>query len=85
LITDLDFFDRNPERTYRLRLAFPDELNELLPAPAADLWVYIVKRRHLPGVRGVFETTAAPKIGELELEEIAQELFQGLLEIGDGP
>jgi hypothetical protein len=83
VITDLEFFDRNPERTYRLRLAFPAELGELQPAP--DLWVYVVKCRHLPRVRGIFETTAAPKIGELDDEAVAQELFQGLLEIGDGP
>jgi hypothetical protein len=83
VISDQDFFRYHPDRAYRLRLATAAEIGELQSAP--DLWTYIVKCRHLPRVRGVFETTAAPKIGELESEEIAQELFQGLLEIGDGP
>jgi hypothetical protein len=82
VITDQEFFRDHPERIYRLRLAFPAELGEL--QTAADLWVYVARCRHLPGVRGVFETTAAPKIGELESEGIAQELFQGLVSIGDG-
>jgi hypothetical protein len=83
MIADNDFFCDHPERTYRLRLATPVEIGELQSPP--DLWVYVVKCRHLPGVRGVFETTASPKQGELNDEAVAKELFQGLLEIGDGP
>jgi hypothetical protein len=29
MITDIEFFVRNPEREYRLRLAFPEEIAAL--------------------------------------------------------
>jgi hypothetical protein len=82
MISDIDFFARNPEREYRLRLAFPEEIAALDPPPDPALFVYMAKCRYMLGIKAVFETEAAPKIGELDSEVVAQEIFRGLLEKG---
>jgi hypothetical protein len=80
MITDTDFFARNPEREYRLRLATPVEIAALDPPPDPALFVYMAKCRYVLGIKAVFETEAAPKIGELDSESTAREIFRGLVE-----
>jgi hypothetical protein len=79
LISDREFFDRNPERVYRLRLASPAEIAALDPAPDPTHFVYMAKCRYVLGIKAVFETMAAPAPNELDDEAVAQEIFRGLV------
>lgn len=72
------FSAAHPDRDYLLRLARPDEIVALDPPPPAGHFVYLVTTRYVRGF-AIFETPNAPAIGELEDEDVARELWQGLL------
>jgi hypothetical protein len=76
LISDREFFDRNPERVYRLRLASPAEIAALDPAPDPTHFVYMAKCRYVLGIKAVFETMAAPAPNELDDEGSLKKYFE---------
>jgi hypothetical protein len=78
-MTDIDFFAANPSRIYRMRMATPSEIAGIDPAPDPRHFIYVVKCRHLPLVTAVFDGDVSPLPGEFDDEDVAKELWQGVL------
>jgi hypothetical protein len=78
-LTDTDFFAANPLRNYRMRTATPSEIAAIDPAPDPRQFIYVVKCRHLPLMTAVLDGDVSPLPGEFDDEDVARELWQGVL------
>ena len=78
-LTDTDFFAANPSRNYRMRMATPSEIAAFDPPPDPRHFIYVVKCRHLPLMTAVFDGDVSPLPGEFDDEDVAKELWQGVL------
>jgi hypothetical protein len=82
-LTDTVFFAANPLRNYRMRMATPSEIAALDPAPNPRHFIYMVKCRHLPLITAVLDGDVSPLLGEFDDEDIAKQIWQGVLERGE--
>jgi hypothetical protein len=64
-------------------LATPSEIATIGHAPDPRHFIYVVKCRHLPLMTAVFDGDVSPLPGEFDDEDMAQEIWRGVLERGD--
>jgi hypothetical protein len=64
---------------WKPRIATPPEIAAFDPAPDPRHFVYVVKCRHLPLMTAVFDGDVSPLPGEFDDDDVARELWQGVL------
>jgi hypothetical protein len=83
-VADRSFFEQHPDRSYRMRLATPNEVAvaELngSPPPTGGQFVWMAVRQVAPGVRMRLQVNAAPPVGPIAdiPEDVVREIFGGL-------